>query len=243
MDDDRSSVSSFAIVADSDNKIKKEKDGNESDSTEIDCGESALNRNLQKSNYSSSHLWSRSEAPSHLIEIDKVSYRDFLIWIFIQKDFINESTSRRFYFEPLAFLDPKSIYVSKSHGLFNQDSIRLTIQMWNAELRSKVLDRLRSLPSYKNDDIQEDDVCVLPFQNVELVCKKGPQSVRLMNQSSSYSLTSVPERAYIFISCAIFPRRLLHSLKVSSWMPSLQITLESWQLTLECGGLVLGSRI
>jgi len=56
MDDDRSSVSSFAIVADGDNKIKKEKDGNESDSTEIDCGESALNRNQEKSNHSSSQL-------------------------------------------------------------------------------------------------------------------------------------------------------------------------------------------
>ena len=54
---------------------------------------------------------------SQLIEIAKVTYRDLLIGIFIQKESGNDkksNTNRRFFFEPLVCLDPMSI-LSKTH--------------------------------------------------------------------------------------------------------------------------------
>lgn len=235
MEDDRSSVSSFAVVADSNNKKELYDDGNKSDTTEIDFGESAMNRNINLSSQQQS-----SEAPySQVIEVAKVGYRDLLISIFIRKITDNEAspTSRRFYFEPLAFLDPKSIVVTKSHdGLFNQGFVRLTVQMWNAELRSKVLDRLRSLPSFNKDDIQEDDVCVMPFEDVKLVCKTGgPQSVRLMDQPSSYLRSRENLNFYFLCDLPSTATALADDFKKNP-----EFILERWQLALECGGLALG---
>ena len=72
--------------------------------------------------------------------IAKVKYLNFLVGIFTDSSEWNPS---RFFFQPVVLLDPK-ITVNQTQGLLKQDYLRLTIQMWNLELRSKVLERLKS---------------------------------------------------------------------------------------------------
>jgi len=104
-----------------------------------------------------------------MVQIAQVNHHNFLIRIFTDS---SEENPRRFFFEPVVLLDPKSI-IAESFGFLKQDFIRFTIKMWNQDLRSKVLERLRSLPSLANVIIQEDDVCVMPYEEVQLVCDPG----------------------------------------------------------------------
>ncbi len=124
-------------------------------------------------------------ASSPVFEVAKVRYLDLLIRIFSDS---LDSNRRQFFFEPLVLLDPKSI-VSKSSGSLKQNFIQITIQMWNEQVRSKVLERLRSLPALQSVQIEEEDICVMPFEEVQLVCRKSSgvsPSIRLQDEPTSY---------------------------------------------------------
>ena len=103
---------------------------------------------------------SNTTAPAPFFPIAKVRYKNLLVKIF--SDSLDNKNSRQYFFEPLVLLDPKSI-VSGSNESSNQSFIKIKIQMWNEDVRSKVLERLRSLKSLNNVEIEDDDVCVMPF--------------------------------------------------------------------------------
>ena len=81
--------------------------------------------------------------------------------------------------------NPKSL-INKYHGLLKQYFARITIQMWNAEMRDKVLERPRSTPGLSHLKLREDDICFMPHEDVQLVCKSDiSQSIRLLQQPTS----------------------------------------------------------
>ena len=87
--------------------------------------------------------------------------------------------------------NPKSI-IDKSHGLLKQYFARITIQMWNAEMRDKVLERPRSTPGLSHLKLREDDICVMPLEDVQLVCKSDiSQSIRLLQQPTSLLVSAI----------------------------------------------------
>jgi len=242
MDDDRSSVSSFAVVADNHygNDV-----GDESDSTETGNGElyregkerrshhlkDGLNGNQSDGNKSGSCV-----IGSPLVEIAKISYRDLLIGIFTTKD-LKEKQPRRFYFEPLVFLDPKSI-INESHGFLKQDFIRFTIQMWNPEIRSKILERLETLPNLGHLKISEEDICVMPYEDVQLISNSGAlsHSIKLMKQSTSYARSKENLDFYLLCDLSSTATAL-----TADFRKNPEFTLNSWQLALECQGLAIKS--
>jgi len=116
-----------------------------------------------------------------VVQIGKVSYHSFLINIFTDS---TQKNPRRFFYEPIVLLDLKSIS-SQTNQLFKQDVVHFTLKMWNTELRSKVLERVQSMPTFKELQIDEEDICVMPYEEVQLVLKPGSnmdQSVQLMEQ-------------------------------------------------------------
>ena len=174
---------------------------------------------------------------SPLFEVTKVRYQDLLIKIFSNSSLDNNP--RHFFFEPLVLLDPKSI-VDKSPKTFKQAFIQFTIQMWNDELRIKVLERLRSLKSLQDVPIEEDDVCVLPFEEVLLVCKAGaiPESTRLTNEPTSYLRSK--EKLDFYLLCD--EPSLVNAL-AEDFRQNPEFTVSSWQLKLECRGLSSNSTL
>ena len=141
------------------------------------------NLNLQAS------LKSENALQHHLVPLAKVSYKNHIITIFTDS---GEKSPHQFYFQPLVFLDPKST-VRESNAFLKQELVRFSVQMWNQELRSKVLERLRSLPALNNLIIQEDDVNVMPYEEVQLIFKPDGvhhESIQLTKQATPYILLS-----------------------------------------------------
>ena len=221
LDDDRSSVSSFAVVADNHygNDV-----GDDSDTTEPGNGELYKEKKEQQN----------TPPPPVLFQVAKVKFHDLLVRIF--SDSLDKKP-RQFFFEPLVVLDPKSI-VSKSHGFFKQDFICFTVQMWNEELRSKVLERLRSLEGLQNVKIGEEDVCVMPYEEVKLVFKSGsvPKSITLMDQPTSYLRSN--ENLDFYLLCDVSSAS---SALAEDFRKFPEFTLKSWKLALECRGLGIQS--
>lgn len=174
-------------------------------------------------------------APFQVYEIAKVRYRHLLVKIFSGS---SDSNPRQFFFEPLVLLDPKSI-VSRSHGSFNQNFIRFTLQMWNEDLRSKVLERLRSLESLGDVKIGEEDVCVMPFKEVQLVCRPNgiSQYIRLVDQPTSYLRSN--ENLDFYLLCDVLSSSV--DVLAKDFRQNTEFTLNGWQLKLECRGLSIKS--
>ncbi len=169
-----------------------------------------------------------------VFEVAKVRFRDLLIRIFSDS---LDSNRRQFFFEPLVLLDPKSI-VSKSQGSLKLNFIQITIQMWNEEVRSKVLERLRSLPTLQSVQIEEEDVCVMPFEEVQLVCRKAggiSPSIRLLDEPTSYLRYNQKLDFYLLCDGSDAPSSA--SVLANDFRQAPEFTLKGWQLKLECRGL------
>ena len=56
--------------------------------------------------------------------------------------------------------------------------------MWDADIRAEVIERLRSLPGLKNEDIYKEVVHVIPYEEVQLVANPDSvlKSIRLANK-------------------------------------------------------------
>lgn len=154
----------------------------------------------------------------------------------MRKDSNNEGACR-FYFEPLVSLDPNSI-IDKTHAFLKQEFVRITIQMWNAEVRVKVLERLRSMPQFSHLKLRDDDICVMPYEDVQLVCKWGgnSQSIRLLEQPTSYLRSR--ESLDFFLLC---DSHATACTLAEDFRQNPEFTLNSWQLALECHGLTIKS--
>ena len=130
---------------------------------------------------------SRLSQKDRLVELVKMSYRDFQIGIFTDS---LETPPRRFFFEPVVFLDPRKIF-SESHGLYKEDVVRFTVLNVDPDIRLKVLGRLRSLPMLAKQSIQLYDVQLAHIPE----CIKKPMHLvnpplpyRKMNKSLDFHL-------------------------------------------------------
>lgn len=107
--------------------------------------------------------------------------------------------------------------------------------MWNDEVCSKVLERLRSLPTLQSVQIEEEDVCVMPFEEVQLVCRKAggiSPSIRLLDEPTSYSRFNQNLDFYLLCDAPSSA-----SVLADDFRQAPEFTLKGWQLKLECRGL------
>jgi len=176
-----------------------------------------------------------------LVEIAKVNFCDLCIGIFTEREsspspigIVNKLRRHRFYFQSIAVLDPESVSIESAEAMLNPDFVRFKIQMWTQHLRDAVLDRLRTLPGLNL--LQEDDVYVLPFEEVQLVCKPGSitQSIKLMDKPKSY--LRLNETLDLFFECDSLSTAYILAEKLRS-IPL--FLFEKWELALECRGLIL----
>ena len=169
-----------------------------------------------------------------IYEVAKVNHLDFLIGIFTDKPMRNPP---RFFFDPVVILDPKTI-VSESHEFLKKNSVRFTIQMWNQVIRSKVLARLKALPSLADLKIGEDDIHVMPYVEVQLVYKADslPQSIQLTDQRKPYLQLNKSLDFQIQCDSSYLAAALAKDFQLNPKM-----ILDSWELALECRGLALGN--
>ena len=103
--------------------------------------------------------------------------------------------------------------------------------MWNLEIRSKVLERVTSLPDYKDLEIHDDDISVMPYEDVYLDFKPGSihQSLRLMDQPSSY--IRLNENIDFYFLCDL-PSTA--NVMAEDFRRNPEFTLKTWQLSLKC---------
>jgi len=111
--------------------------------------------------------------------------------------------------------------------------------MWNLELRSKVLERLKSLPNLANMNIQEDDVCVIPFEEVKLLCdpsKSHFNTIKVSDRPVSY-LRSQESLDFYLICDSSSSAQVVQDV----FRRNPEFTLSNLQLELECKGLCFGA--
>ena len=199
-----------------------------------------LYKSLHESNnlFSISSIYQDAVSKNPVIsQIAKVSYRDFFVGIY-SPNLAETNSLRHFFFEPIFLLDTTSI-TSGTHGLLKPDYVKFAIQMWNPELRSKVLERVRSLPDpFGSVGIQEDDIYVMPYEEVQLVFKADSflPSIKLMDQPTTYLRSRENLDFYLLCDTPSTSNVLAEDF---SRNPS--FTLNTWQLALECRGLALGN--
>jgi len=106
--------------------------------------------------------------------------------------------------------------------------------MWNEDVCSKVLERLRSLKSLNNLEIEDDDVCVMPFEEVRLVCKSGslPKSISLTAKPISFLRSNEQLDFCLLCDASSSAYSLAHDFRQNP-----EFTLNEWQLELECRGI------
>jgi len=181
-----------------------------------------------------------------LTQIAKINYLDFLIGIFTDA---SEKNPNRFFFEPVVLLEPK-ITAHQTHGLLlsgdhkNQNYLCLTIHMWSLELRSKVLGRLKSLPNLTNLNIQEDDVCVIPFEEVKLLCdpsKSLLNSIKVTDRPISYLRSQKSLNFYLICDSSSSSAPSSAQALAGDFQRNPEFMLSTLQLELECKGLCFGA--
>ncbi len=167
----------------------------------------------------------------HLVEVAKTSYRGFIITIYGEADHEGLSNgNRRFYFEPLVLLDPSSI-VSESHVLLKKDFVRFSVQMWTADLRSKVHSTLMSL---NHADVREENVHVMPYEEVQLKLNCSLLSFMLMKEPTFYSRMNENLDFYFLCDSPETAVTLAQDFRRNP-----EFSLKSFRLQMECKGLTL----
>ena len=101
-------------------------------------------------------------------------------------------------------------------------------------MRSKVLERLRSLKSLNNVEIEDDDVSVMPFEEMLLVCKTGslPKSISLTAKPISFLRSNEQLDFCLLCDATSCANALAHDFRQNP-----EFTLNEWQLELECRGI------
>ncbi len=169
--------------------------------------------------------------PKQVVEVAKLNYKEFTIKIFSDENGNRSNNSRRFFFEPIVVLDPTSV-ITQSQELFKEDVVRFTIQMWSSEIRSKVLDRLR----LKKFEVDEDDLSVMPYEDVQLVGKPGSihQSIKIMEEATPYHRLNEKLDFFLLCDSPSTAKVLAENLRRYP-----DFVVRKWQLALECRGLAL----
>lgn len=171
--------------------------------------------------------------PQQVVEVAELSYQDFII-----KIYTDGAKKNKFFFEPIVMLDPKSvIIIHQSQELFREKNvIRFTIQMWTPDIRSKVLELLRS----DNPEIKETDVRVMPYENVRLVVQPGSihKSVKIMEETTPYRRLNEKLNFFLLCDSPATANALAENLRTFP-----EFVIIKWQLELECRGLVLNPTV
>ena len=165
-----------------------------------------------------------------LVQVGEVSHQGASIKIFTDRAGERHKNSHpRFFFEPIVILDPNSITI-QSQELFKEDVVHFSIQMWTPEIRSKVLNRLR----LKNLEVDEDDVTVIPFDEVQLVNKPGSihPSLKIMEEAIPYRRLNEQLEFFMLCDSPARAQTLADNLRL---YPA--FVVRKWQLALECRGL------
>jgi len=167
----------------------------------------------------------------HLIEVARTRYRDYLISIYAETTYGGKDSNRRYYFEPLVIFNPSSV-VWESHGILKQNFVRFSIQMWNAELHSKVLDCL----SNTFVGVREENVNVMPYEEVQLSFSKvNPlQSFRVMNEPVLYVRQNEALDFYFLCDLPDAAETLADDFRHNP-----EFSLRNFPLKLNCKGLAL----
>lgn len=210
----------------------------ESDTTEMDSDQNEMDLTIIKP--ITDMTIKPSSSCKHLHEVSKLTYKNVDIDIFMDDTQTNEQTKPRFFFEPMVQLDPTTISIeSSSDKLFKDKFVRVEILMWTEELRSKVLDRLRSLPKFSNNNsftIQLDDISVMHYEEIQLVKRFdyiiNDKSIRLAKKATSYELLSESVPFYFKCDSMDSARFLADNLRQHT-----NFLLEKCKLALECRGL------
>ena len=108
--------------------------------------------------------------------------------------------------------------------------------MWNPELRSRVLKHLQTLPDLVDINIHEDDVTVMPYKELKLICDPSKSlllySIRVTDGPSSYF--GSPESLDFFLQCDLLSA-------ANAWAEEFrqdpEYALIKLHLELECRGL------
>ncbi len=164
------------------------------------------------------------ENPHSISRISQINHLGSIIGIF--------SYSGRFFFEPFVLLDPM-VVVNETQGLSKRFNVRLTIQMWNPELRSRVLKHLQTLPALAGINIHEDDVTVMPFKELKLISDPSQSLLYSIQVASDgpVSYSGSPQSLDFFLKCE-------HLSAANAWAEEFkrdpQCTLKKLQL--ECSG-------
>ena len=175
---------------------------------------------------------------SRMDKVTKLKYENVVIDIFTD----SRTEPRRFFFEPMVQLDPTTISIESSSDKFVKEKfVCFKIKMWTEDLRSKVLDRLRSLPDLPNSSkIQLDDISVMPYEDLKLVKESeyiiNNKSVRLAQKSTSYERLSDSVPFYFRCDSMDSARFLADNLRQHP-----DFLLAKCKLGLECQGIVLPS--
>ena len=103
--------------------------------------------------------------------------------------------------------------------------------MWNPEIRAKVLARLKSMPILSpDDDVKEEDIFVLPFEEVQLVHKgEFYPLVELVDGPQSYLRPSESLKFHLLCDSASVAKDFAEDFRRTP-----ELVLNSTQMTLEC---------
>ena len=219
------------IKVEKDDTSNKRASHNASSATAVNCQEERQVPSNNERDRSTDSTEMDSPSPQQLVHAGELSYQEITIKIFTEATNEKSKTSPRFFFEPTVVLDPKSVII-QSQELFKEDVVRFSIQMWNQDIRSKVLDRLR----LKNSEVDEDDVRVMPYEDVQLVGKPGSfhQSVKIMEEASPYHRLNEKLDFFLLCDSPATAKGLANNLRHYP-----EFVVRKWQLALECRGLAL----
>jgi len=170
-------------------------------------------------------------SPQKLVEVGVLSHGEFTIKIFTDSE--KSKTCPRFFFEPMVVLDPNTVII-QSQRLFKEDVVRFSIQMWNQEIRSKVLELLR----LDHPETKEKDVRVMPYEEVQLVYKPESihQSIEIMEEAIPYQRMNGKLDFFLLCDSPSTAETLADNLRHYP-----EFVVRKWQLNLECRGLALDS--
>jgi len=219
-----------AIKVEPDNSIEM----GTSDSAEVDSKQEdeAPAKSEPKGDAKPSLNVNPTNLPQQITEVAKLNFREMSVKIFTNSSSEKQkNNSPRFFFEPIVMLDPKSVII-QSQELFKEEVVRFTIQMWTPEIRSKVLDRLR----LKNLKFEEDDVTVMPYDEVQLVYKPGSihPSIKIMEEATPYHRLNEKLDFFLLCDSPSTAKGLAENLRNFP-----EFVVRKWQLALECRGLAL----
>ncbi len=170
-----------------------------------------------------------------VVEVGKLTYREFTIKIYTDAASDKKKIPPRFFFEPIVVLDPNSIII-QSQEFFQQYVVRFSIQMWNAEIRSQVLELVR----HDQPELKEMDVSIMPYEDVQLVGKPGSihHSIKFMEEATSYHRLN--EKLDFFLVCDSSSTAKVLADNLRRYP---EFVVRKWQLALECRGLSLNSSV